>query len=253
MKLNEIWQLRGILSTAFRSPNIDDLSKIRINSTEITFPNLNLTPERSRNAELTVATRGMAFINMSLTGFFTQLKNAIIRRPFFGPNGESLWENQGETLTIVGNQNVQKGRIWGISFMVNGTIGAHFNWDSSINYTKGQELNDNGENLPLAHIPPVYGRTKLGFKLDNLAIQSIFRYNMSKDISQFGGTADNPDLATPKGALGWHTWNLYTELTLNNMSFSLGLENILDSHYRLFASGVSAPGRNLIFSVRGNL
>jgi hemoglobin/transferrin/lactoferrin receptor protein len=36
------------------------------------------------------------------------------------------------------------------------------------------------------------------------------------------------------------------------MSLSFAVENILDHHYRTYSSGISAPGRNLIISLRGN-
>ena len=35
-----------------------------------------------------------------------------------------------------------------------------------------------------------------------------------------------------------------------NLSVQAGLENIADQHYRTFASGISAPGRNLQVSLR---
>jgi hemoglobin/transferrin/lactoferrin receptor protein len=31
-----------------------------------------------------------------------------------------------------------------------------------------------------------------------------------------------------------------------------GVENILDKNYRYFASGISAPGRNLVLAIRYN-
>ena len=32
--------------------------------------------------------------------------------------------------------------------------------------------------------------------------------------------------------------------------FQLNLENILDTHYKTFSSGISAPGRNLVISLK---
>nr|MBK9651447.1 TonB-dependent receptor [Bacteroidota bacterium] len=35
-----------------------------------------------------------------------------------------------------------------------------------------------------------------------------------------------------------------------NSSVNAGIENILDTQYRYFSSGISAPGRNFIGSIR---
>ena len=56
------------------------------------------------------------------------------------------------------------------------------------------------------------------------------------------------------GTYGWTTFNLYgTYKFTPNISLDLAVENIGDIHYRNFASGLSAPGRNLIVALRGRL
>jgi len=37
-----------------------------------------------------------------------------------------------------------------------------------------------------------------------------------------------------------------------HLSMQLACENILDRNYRMFASNISAPGRNFILTLRGN-
>jgi hemoglobin/transferrin/lactoferrin receptor protein len=55
------------------------------------------------------------------------------------------------------------------------------------------------------------------------------------------------------GSLAWMTFNFYGEYKIkDNFSINFGVENIGDLHYRTFASGVSAPGRNFIIGLRGN-
>ncbi len=57
--------------------------------------------------------------------------------------------------------------------------------------------------------------------------------------------------ATPDGPLAWYTLNLRTAYQLTrSWAVQAGLENILDRNYRVFASGISAPGRNLFLTVR---
>ena len=111
-------QVRTIISTAFRSPNIDDLSKIRINGNEITFPNADLKPEKSTNAEITIAYQKGLIKNLSLTTFYTRLTDAIVRAPFTTPQQTDILITQGDTLQVVANQNIQQGAIYGVSFNV---------------------------------------------------------------------------------------------------------------------------------------
>lgn len=62
---------------------------------------------------------------------------------------------------------------------------------------------------------------------------------------------DNFKYATPEGMPAWYTFNYRLAYHPNkNFTLQFSVENIFDYHYRVFASGISAPGRNFIFSVR---
>ncbi len=252
-RISKPLQLRGMISTAFRSPNIDDLAKVRVNGEEITFPNLDLKPERSSNAELTLSYAISGGLNISATGFYTRLSNAIIRRAFVAPDGNSTWISQGETLNVVSNQNIQDGVIQGLSINLTGHISKSLNWNASYNITSGREKNRGQEDLPLTSIAPAYGKIGLDYTSDRWSLKGVYRYNGSKPIEEYGGSADNPDLATPIGTLAWSTINLYGQYQVTDkIELSLAAENLLDKHYRQFASGVSAPGRNFVFSIKGS-
>ena len=244
--------VKSMLGTAFRSPNIDDLSKIRINSDEITFPNLDLEPERSINAEITIGYKPSDVVSISGTAFYTRLSNAIVRRDFTAPDGSPTWDSQGDILRVVANQNLQKGRIQGLSINLNGQISKSLSYLGSLNLISGREITDSETKEPLAHIPPVYGRFGVKYEHDKWSSQLNVRYNGAKDIALYGGSVDNPDLATPIGALSWTTLNIYGNYRFTeSVSLSLSAENLLDLHYRPFAAGISAPGRNFILSVKG--
>ncbi len=253
-QLNEKFLVKALVGTAFRSPNIDDLSKIRINADEITFPNLDLSPERSANAEITIGYNPSSALRLSSTLFYTRLSDAIVRRDFTTPDGSSIWVTQGDTLRVVGNQNVQDARIQGISVNVAGDISKKLSYFGSFNATSGKEINDGEADTPLAHIPPTYGQAGLKFENTKYSLRAIYRYNGFKSIDDFGGSVDNPDLATPIGSLAWSTLNFYGSYHINpDLSLSLSLENLTDKHYRPFASGISAPGRNVVISIRGKI
>jgi len=161
---------------------------------------------------------------------------------------------QGDTLRVVSNQNIQDGRIRGLSINADGNLSKSLSYFASFNLTSGRELDDNEASAPLAHIPPAYGRVGMKYELPKWSMRAIYRYNGAKDIEDFGGSADNPDLATQIGALKWSTFNIYGTYNITeHISISASLENIMDLHYRPFAGGISAPGRNLILSIRGKI
>ncbi|MFZ4549484.1 MAG: hypothetical protein ACOYN4_18700, partial [Bacteroidales bacterium] len=65
---------------------------------------------------------------------------------------------------------------------------------------------------------------------------------------------DNEQYATADGMPAWFTLNVRASYQFNrNISLQAGVENILDKHYRNFASGISAPGRNVFVTLRGTL
>jgi hemoglobin/transferrin/lactoferrin receptor protein len=74
-----------------------------------------------------------------------------------------------------------------------------------------------------------------------------------KDYNQFG--EDNLQYATSTGTPSWFT--LHAKVTWQfkiqqqaTFQLTVGIDNILDAYYRVFASGISAPGRNLQLAVR---
>ncbi|MCB0410789.1 MAG: TonB-dependent receptor, partial [Flavobacteriales bacterium] len=49
----------------------------------------------------------------------------------------------------------------------------------------------------------------------------------------------------------WYTLNIRTGYNINaNFRLNFACENITDNRYRIFASGINAPGRNFIVSIR---
>ena len=73
------------ISSAFRSPNIDDLTKIFESSTsakQVVVPNANLEPEYTYNIDLSYRKNFSGKFQVELTGFYTLFRNAIIKAPF---------------------------------------------------------------------------------------------------------------------------------------------------------------------------
>jgi hemoglobin/transferrin/lactoferrin receptor protein len=101
----------------------------------------------------------------------------------------------------------------------------------------------------------VFGLTSLKLDLSKFTGEFYARYNAWKHIEDYSPSGeDNETYATPDGMPAWYTLNLRAGYQFNrNVSVQAGVENIMDNHYRNFASGISAPGRNVFVTLRGTL
>lgn len=252
--IGDNFKIKSSASSAFRAPNIDDISKVRIQGNEITFPNIELEPERSTNFEGTLLWSPHTDIDISATGYYTRLHDAIVRKNFSAPDGSTTWIAGSDTLQVVASQNVQNAEVYGFSIGARAQISEHWLVSNEFNWIRGREIRFGESSLPLGHIPPLYGQAEVMFdSQSSWQVTGVLKYNGFKSIDQFGGSVDNPEFASPIGSLGWTTLHIYGRYILSDRAeFSLAVENIFDLHYRPFASGISAAGRNIILSFKGS-
>ncbi|HHB77697.1 MAG TPA: hypothetical protein ENK85_00520 [Saprospiraceae bacterium] len=256
------FQLRTLVSTAFRAPNLDDFAKIREKNGFITVPNPDVRPENSKQVEFTIGQffRKRAYFhsgqtgfaaNIYLTAFQTNLTDAIVVDTFHAPDNSTEICDDDECYRTTASINADSAKIRGISLNGQFYLGTKWTLNGSWSITEGFILKDGGQS-PLAHIPPPYGKIGLSYKSKRFQVSGNIRFNGFKPIDQFGpGTSDNAKNTYKEGALPWHTFNIHSSLNLGkNYSVQIGVENIADLHYRPFASNISAPGRNFIISLR---
>ena len=246
-KLKNNYELGALVSTGFKSPNVDDATKIFEKDGFVVIPNDNLKPEYALNGELSLRkfwNEKQSWFN--ITGYYTRLFDAIVRRDT-KLNGASTIIYEGEEGLVQTNMNTNEAEIYGFFAELNWEINNWFRWQTTFNYTEGTDLTDD---IPLAHIPPVYGKSELKFYDESLSGAFYAYYNGNKKFNDLApGTTDNPAEASPEGYPSWYTLNLRVSRILSHhFSINFALENILDHHYKQFASGLSASGRNLIFS-----
>ena len=77
-------------------------------------------------------------------------------------------------------------------------------------------------------------------------------YNGCKKAEEYGSNgSDNLDEATADGTPSWWTLNFRYSVNISDKLIAqVTLENMLDVHYKTFSSGISAPGRNLLLSLK---
>lgn len=73
------------------------------------------------------------------------------------------------------------------------------------------------------------------------------QFARAKRAEDYGlGSTDNLEEALPEGTPSWATLNLEGSLKVTDAwELRLAGVNLLDVHYKTFASGISAPGRGL--------
>lgn len=246
------WNIQLALSSAFRSPNVDDVGKIFAKRDYVLIPNNQLTPEYSYNGEIGITRAfGEEDLVINAVGYYTLLRDAIVR-DFYSINGSDSLVYEGETLLLQTNKNASEAVIYGASLNLKAKLSKEVSVRSTLNYTIGTNTT---LDVPFAHIPPLYGRTDVIIKSDPLTLAVYAKYQGQKkieDYSPFG--EDNENKATVDGTPAWQTFNLRAEMKLSkSVSIQAALENMLDVHYRPFASGVSGAGRNFIFTLRATL
>ncbi len=235
--------LKYAVGQGFRAPNIDDLAKIRVKVDELTVPNPELQPERTINHELS-ALYSSAMTNVEVVVFQTTLTNAILRANFALPDGSTAYtDGDGNTYQVVSNQNISQSKIKGVSIFYDQKLGEILTFKGRLNYTQGRRGEEATEE-PLDHIPPVYGSVTIDFNRGKYSGGVGVDFNAAKPIEEYGGSVDNPEYALPDGTPNWSTLDLSIRRKGEYWNLAFSVTNILDTFYRPFASGVSAPGRS---------
>ena len=246
---NEHWKLNTLFSTGFRSPNIDDIGKVFDSEPgNVVVPNPDLKPETSYNIEYGIQRKLGKSFHVSFVNYFSFLRDALVRRNFTF-NGQSEIVFDGVLSQVQAEVNAGRAYIWGWTFDTRLNLGRGMTLGSSLTYTDGE---DQVENLPLRHVTPLFGQTSLELKQEKLTTQFLIRYSGGFDFDELAPSEQNKThLYTADGALPWATLNLNMSYQLNeHLQMGLNLENLLDTHYRSYSSGVSAPGFNAVFSLR---
>ena len=265
-KPNKNWQINSVVSSGFRSPNIDDIGRVREKAGNVTIPNIHVTPEFAYNVEIGV----QKYFNdkkfrFGANIYYTLLDNYIQRDFVYNSDGSiQQVEFDNEFGNAVSNQNKDKAYITGYTANYLGKISSAWRTSGFVTYTKGRTYDTNE---PMSSIPPLFGQFEVNYKVDKLELGAALRFNSKKDIADFNITEgiDNHDLtpivnanitdqiAIYAGSPSWVTVGLNSRLVVsNNFSVLARFDNLLDQHYIEFASGVASPGRNLSISFMAN-
>ncbi len=248
-------------STGFRSPNIDDIGKVFESSPgAVVVPNANLKPEYAYSGEIGFAKSFGNTFKMELNSYYTHLDNALDRRNYTFNGQDSIWY-EGELSRVEAVQNVAKAFVYGFQAVADLYFGKGFALSGKLTWQKGKEQSEDSLiYYPLRHVPPMFGSTHLTYRRKFLKLDLYANYKAKMDFEDLALTerADPAPYAKNENGLphvpAWCTINFKIGLYFNKyFSFNAGIENITDQLYRPYASGITAPGRNFIVSLRYKL
>ncbi|HVI43733.1 MAG TPA: TonB-dependent receptor [Chitinophaga sp.] len=249
-------KLSADFSTGFRAPNIDDMAKVfeSAGGKQLIVPNTQLKPEQTYNFNVGLNRIFNGWLFAEVNGFYSLFHNAIALDKF-SLNGADTVIYDGKPTPVAANQNKASAYICGFQGDVKLHLMPGFQLYSYITYTYGRYKGADGKEVPMDHIPPVFGKTGIRYqhKLVDTEIYALYNgWKKLHDYNPYG--EDNQQYATTEGMPSWYTLNLSSMWTITDcVKIQAALENILDQNYRVFASGISGAGRNLRMKVYLNL
>ncbi|MEQ8363193.1 MAG: TonB-dependent receptor [Cyclobacteriaceae bacterium] len=257
---SETWVISTNFGTAFRSPNVDDVGKVFDSEPgAVTVPNPNLKAENAYSLDLGFAKVFGEAVKFDITGYYTVLNNAMVRRNFT-LNGQDSIMYDGALSQVQAIQNAAVANVYGIQAGLEIKLPAGFSISSDLNTQRGEEELDDETTSASRHAAPLFGVSRLSYKTSNLNLQFYVAYQGERKFEDLAVEEQSKDEIYAKDVNGnnyapsWYTLNVKAmyELT-ERFTLSAGLENITDQRYRPFSSGISAPGRNFILSLAAKL
>lgn len=256
---DESLQVNANLSTGYRAPNIDDAAKVFDSEPgSVVVPNSNLKPEYAYNADLGFTKVINDVVKINLTGYYTILKDALIRRDFM-INGQDSIQYDGRLSRVQAIQNSAQARVYGLQAGLKLELPSGFRLASQINIQQGEEEQEDGTYAPLRHAAPTFGETHLSYIYDKLEIDLYAEYNGELSNSELAPSEKGKEYLYAKDdnnnpySPSWYTLNLNSAYQVNStVKVSAGIDNITDQRYRPYSSGIAAPGRNFFVAVRAN-
>ena len=244
-------------TTGFRAPNIDDLGKVFDSEPgTVVVPNPNLTAEHVFSGETGLVKIIGAKLKLDVAVYASYLKNAMVREPFTF-NGQDSILYEGVPSQVLAIQNESHGYTYGTQLGLEWAIVKGLTFASTFSFQRGFDfIEDSSAYFPKAQVAPMFGRVSLRYKTRQLRAEVYWVYNSEVQHEQFPlsernelnyALDDQGRVYTP----AWSTLNAKASYFFNkHLSMTLGVENITNTLYRTFGSGITAEGRSIIYSVK---
>ncbi len=257
--------LKASVNQAYRNPNVDDMTKVFDSKpgAKLLVPSADLKAERSTTVDLGVLWRKDRSFAIEAGVFSSAVKNLLLDQP--GTlNGEDSLLYDGRMTPVYQLKNVALGEISGMYLNAKVRLVKELWFSGSLTQTQGiYRLNEVADEQPLDHIPPLYGQASLRWNGQGWFAEAQCLFNGMKKAEDYSSSGEDNQDKQPIGLAdingdgkadgfnpAWQCWNIRGGYQhRSGLSAALAIENLLDLHYRYFASGMSAAGRSVNLSI----
>jgi hemoglobin/transferrin/lactoferrin receptor protein len=246
-----ILRVSALGSTGYKVPNVDDLAKVFESAKgTVIVPNPNIKPEKTYNLDIGFVVKDDKIL-WENNIYFTKFVDAIVADKFQF-NGQDSIVYDGVKSQVLANQNKNEARLWGFSSALKVHLCSGLTFAGTYHYTQGRIIKADNSRTPLDHIPPANGRLSLQYVKNQLFTEFFINYSDWKQVRDyFLNGEDNEQYATKSGMPSWWTMNARVSYEVaKGLKLQIGIDNIADVQYRVFASGIHGAGRNLFGTVR---
>lgn len=239
---SEDWQVVANAGFGFRAPNVFDLGTLGNRpGNRFNIPNPELDSERVIQFDAGVRYSGdrARFELMVYTLDYSDRITSVL-------TGDVTPEGRD----VVQSVNVADSTIRGLEGGAGFDISDAISVDAVLNYTWSEQRVPGSPAEPGDRIPPLSGRLNVGYDAGgDFRLDAWLRFAGEQDRLS---ARDAGDIRIdPNGTSGWGilgargTWDVR-----GGWQFMLGIDNVLDKRYRVHGSGLDAPGRNFMVSLR---
>ena len=240
-------------ATGFRAPNVDDMGKLfDFVSGEVVVPNIDLTAEIAYNGEINLSKLIGNSLKIDLTGYYTYLQNAMVRRATKVEEKDNNLYN-GKMSKAYSIQNAAFAEIYGFHAGFELDLPLGFYLSSRYNVQIGKEELNNGATTNSRHAAPAFGLSTLGYKKGKIHLQFYAAYSASVSYENLNEEERQKPAIYARDKNGkpyspsWYTLNMKGMFTVfKSSTLNIGLENLTNQSYRTYSSGIVAPGFNAI-------
>jgi hemoglobin/transferrin/lactoferrin receptor protein len=216
----------------------------------VVVPNPLLGPMTVTTVEGGLAVTPVDGWTFSATVFHSWLADVMQIRPWTFNGADSIIFNDVPS-QVTSLQNVGTGYLDGVSLVLDGRVG-----DLSFLATASVTTGRDNTGAVLMHITPAFGMVRLTWHpLEALRISTDARWSAAWTPSMIPPVEATLNVNYPVGGLpAWTIACVRASYDVNStLTVQAAVENIFDLQYRPAGSGISAPGRNIITTLRARL
>lgn len=241
--INKNFLLRLNLASAFRTPNLAELTSNGPHETRFEIGDSNLVPEKSLEADIS-SHYHIENLTFDIALFYNHIRNFIFISPTGANNndGLSIYRYKQNTARLIGGEA-------GVHYHPKSVQWIHFY--SSISNVNGQLIN--GDYLPFIPASKINFEVKLTKSKTGILHDTYFAIESSTTANQHHPAPD--ELSSDGYSLIDLSFGSSVHFRKQELQFVLGVNNLFDKKYSdhlstLKEAGIFEPGRNVYLSIR---